>query len=380
MTAVDYKILFEVRILHDYYLFGPDPLEKKAGGKDKIEKSFFAMNTAAQAARLQELLRGGRYDIRQDLDFVIGSNEITTFSDLRLKMTKTATGFYVGMEVKSILSNGGSVRFRPAISPPDDTTLTFGIALSNPSFGAISNLRLDKDSRNIYYFTNNGRHDGLSLSRPISRLTPGQEYRMGDLALVGQVLCQAVADNTGTASSWEPVSGNAFVNQTDRSLGIDEKWYRDWLSTLQRPAVPLMGVIQIALKNGNNDLSPVGDDGLLATRYLPGQARPVHPVFELRFLSMATYWRYRKMDGFSDEEIKAIEKDAGKLLNLVGADFVTKTPWHLARELPPFPLDAASALGRIPNAQPGSIKTGGGKLFSDVYFNSINPVYVKKQS
>jgi hypothetical protein len=373
MTTVDYKILFEVRILHDYYLFGLDPL----GKKDDIEKSFFAMSTAAQAGRLQELLRRGRYDIRQDLDFVLGSNDITTFSDLRLKMTKTATGFYVGMEVKSIMPNGGSARFRPAISPSDDTTLTFGMALSSPSFSAISNLRMDRDSRNIYYFTNNGRHDGMSLSRPISRLTTGQEYRMGDLALVGQVLRQAVEDNAGTAGPWEPVAGNGFVNQADRSLGIDEKWYKDWLSTLQRPAVPLMGVIQIALKNGNKDLSPLGDDGLLATRYLPGQARPVHPVFELRFLSMATYWRYRKMDSFSDEEVKAIEKDAGKLLDQVGADFVTKTPFHLARELPPFPLDPASAL-RIPNAQPGSIKTGDGKLFSDVYFNSINPVHVKK--
>ena len=376
MTAVDYKILFEVRILHDYYLFGLDPLEKE-GAKDKIEKSFFAMGTAAQAARLQELLRRGRYDIRQDFDFVAGSNEITTFSDLRLKMTKTALGFYVAMEVKSILPNGGSVRFRPAITPSNDTTLTFGIALSNPSFSAISNLRLDRDSRNIYYFTNNGNHDGMSLSRPISRLTPGQDYRMGDLALVGQVLHQAVADNAGTASSWEPVSGNGFVNQADRSLGIDEKWYRDWLSTLRGPGVPLMGVIQIALKNGNKDLSPLDDDGLLLTRYLPGQARPVHPVFELRFLSLATYWRYRKMDGFSDEEIKAIEKDAGKLLDRVGTDFVTKTPKHLARELPPFPLDPASSV-RIPNAQPGFIKTGDGKLFSDVYFNSINPVEPKK--
>jgi len=376
MTTVDYKILFEVRVLHDYYLFGLDPLEKEAGGKE-IEKSFFAMTIAAQAARLQELLRRERYDIRQNLDFVVGSNDITTFRDLHLKMTKTAMGFYVGMEVESILSGDGSVRFKPAISPLEDTTLTFGIALSNPSFGAISNLRLDRDSSNIYYFTNNGSHDGMSLSRPIARLTAGQAYRMGDLALVNQGVCQAVADNTGTASSWQPVSGNAFVNQTDRSLSIDEEWYQDWLSTLQRSAVPLMGVIQIALKNGNKDLSPLDDDGLLAARSLPGQARVSHPVFELRFLSIATYWRYRKMDGFSDEEIKAIEKDGGKLLDLVGADFVTKTPLHLARELPPF-LDPASTLVRIPNAQPGSIKTGGGKLFSEVYFNSINPVSVKK--
>lgn len=369
MTTVDYKILFEVRVLHDYYLYGLDPLEK-----DGTEKSFFAMNAAAQVARLQAMLRSGRYDIRKDLDFLVGSVERNTFRDLRLKMIKTATGFYLGMEVKSSASNGGPVRFSPVISPSDNTTLTFGVAFSNPSFGAISNLRLDKDSRDIYHFTNTGNHDGMSLSNPIGTLTSGQQYRMGDLALVGGTLRQAVADNDGDAAFWAPVPGNAFVSQADRRLSIDEDWYRNWLLTCQRPIIQPMGVIQIALKSGNGNLSPLSPDGLLATRYLPGQARPVHPVFELRFLSRATYWRYRKMGGFSDKEVEKIEEVTGALLDHIGADFVTKTPKHLARDLPPLPLNSpASDAFRIPNAQPGSIKAGGGKLYSEIYLNYVIP-------
>ena len=37
MTIVDYKILFEVRVLHDYYLYGVDPLEPDHQGQAHVE-------------------------------------------------------------------------------------------------------------------------------------------------------------------------------------------------------------------------------------------------------------------------------------------------------------------------------------------------------
>ena len=122
MINIEYKILFEVRVLHDYFLFGSEP-----SSPDEDEKSFFAMSPAAQATRLQELLRRGRYDMRQYLDFLIGTTEQKAFRDLHLKMTKTSTGFFVGMEVNRTAPSGsGVVRFTPTIRPLDDTLLNFG--------------------------------------------------------------------------------------------------------------------------------------------------------------------------------------------------------------------------------------------------------------
>lgn len=364
MTTVDYKILFEVRIAHDYYLFGPDSSDSDAS------KSYFAMNAAAQTSRLQGLLRQGRYDIGKDLSFVLGATELRNFSDLRLRMIKTPTGFFIGMEVEAAAQNGGAMRFRPTIRPPDNSTLTLGIEFSNPSFGAISNLRLDRDTQDIYYFTNRGNHDGMSLSRPLGSLVSGKQYRMGDLALVGREVHQATADNAGDVSFWEPVAGSGFVNQADRSLSVEKKWYKDWLATVRSPARP-KGVIQIALKSGNGGLSPLDPDGLLTTQFLPGRPRPVHPVFELRFLSLATYWRYRKMDGFSEGEIKTIERCASKVLERSGVDFITKAPRRAARELPRLPLESPPELFRLPNAQPGFIRVGGGKLISEIYVDFV---------
>ena len=365
MITVDYKILFEVRVLHDYYLYGADPLG--TGGE---AKSFFAMDTPAQSARLQALLRSGRYDMRGELDFVVGSAGRAAFGDFRLRMITTPTGFYVGMEVQPAKPATPPGRFRPAIAPAKDTVLTFGLAFLNPSFGAISNVRLDRDADSLYYFSNTGRHDGLSLSRPVESLAAGQRYRMGDLARVGNVLRQAVEDNNGEARSWVPVVGSAFVNQGDRSLDPATPWLQDWLRTVPPPASQIKGIIQIALQSGNGDLSPLTDEGLLATRYVPGQARPVYPVFELRFLSLSTYWRFRKIGGFSAAEADLIQQNAGALLDRVGGDFVTKKPRFLARELPPF-VSPQNAF-RMPNAMPGTLRAASGRLYSDVQIDHVS--------
>ena len=363
MSTIEYKILFEVRILHDYYLFGSDPFQ------EGVSKSYFAMDSASQGVRLQALLRRDRYNIGNDLVFLVGSADLRVFSDLRLRMITSATGFFIGIEVESIRQNGAGVRFRPAIPPRDDATLTFGIAYANPSFGAISNLRQDRDSQSIYYFTNRGRHDGPSLSQPVGNLVAGQQYRMGDLARVGRDIRRATADNAGDEGFWETIAGSGFVNQADRSLKIDEPWFKEWLASLNGSSSRPKAVIQIALKSGEGSLSPLDGDGLLTTRFVPEQARPVHPVFELRFLGLATYWRYRKTDGFSPAELKTIESCAGKVLDRSGGGFVTKTPKASAREF--LPLESPPDFFRLPSAQPRDLTPGDGKLFSEIYLNYV---------
>jgi hypothetical protein len=211
----------------------------------------------------------------------------------------------------------------------------------------------------------------MSLARRAERLGSGQQYRMGDLALVGGVLRQAAADNRGESKFWAPVQGRGFVSQGDRSLGTNEEWFRAWLPTIQRPAGQLLGVMRIALKTPDETLSPLTPEGLLATKFVKSQARPVHPVFELRFLGLATYWRYRKPGGFDDKEAAAIELNAGSLLDRVEGDFVTKKPRLLARELPPFIASPGEGKFPMPNAQPGGVRASQGKLYSEVQLNHV---------
>jgi hypothetical protein len=363
MINIEYKRLFEVRFLHDYYLYGAEP------GNGGSVKSFFAMSAENQAARLVELVKSGRYDMRNDLDLLIGANEEKVFKDLRMKLVRTATGFFVGIEVNRVVSNDGEIRFQPAVLPPEDTYVTIGLSIANPFFGAISNLRLDQDVDNIYHFTNEGAHDDLSLAMPIAQLVPGQRYRMGDLALVAGSVKQATADNKGSAGVWSTVAGKGFVNQGDRSLSSQEDWYRNWRATVRIRSKHPVGIIRIALLSGNGQLSPIDENGLLTKQTLPGKKSP-HPVFELRWLSRSTYWRYRKSSGFEEKDIEAIMNGAGSLLEKEGDVFVTKSPRPLTSERSAW----TGASIRLPDAQPGSIKAEGGKIFTDVEFNELNPV------
>ena len=363
MISIEYKRLFEVRFLHNYYLYGAEP------GNGGSVKSFFAMSAENQAVRLVELVKSGRYDIRKDLDLLIGANDEKLFKNLRMKLVRTATGFFVGMEVKRVVSNGGEIRFQPSILPPENTYVTIGLSIANPFFGAISNLRLDQDADNIYYFTNEGAHDDLSLATPIAQLVPGQRYRMGDLALVAGNVKQATADNNGSAGFWSTVAGKGLVNQGDRRLSSQEDWYRNWRATVRIRSKHPTGIIRIALMSGNGQLSPIDEAGLLATRF-DNVTGARHPIFELRWLSRSTYWRYRKRDGFGEEEIEAIMNGAGPLLEREGDAFVTKSPRPLTSERSTW----TGASIRLPDAQLGSIKAEGGKIFSDVEFNKLNPV------
>ena len=368
MIGIEYKRLFEVRFLHDYYLHGAEP------GNGGSVKSFFAMSAENQAVRLGDLVRSGRYDMRKDLELLIGANDEKLFKNLRMKLVRTATGFFVGMQVEKVVSNGGEIRFQPAILPPVDTYVTIGLSIANPFFGAISNLRLDQDVDNIYYFTNEGAHDDRSLATPIAQLVPGRRYRMGDLALVAGGVKQATADNNGSASFWSTVAGKGFVNQEDRSLSPQEDWYRNWRATVRIRSKHPAGVIRIALMNRNGRLSPIDENGLLTTRFSNASrnnySRNNYPVFELRFLSRSTYWRYRKRGGFGEGDIEAIMSGAGSILQREGEVFVTKSPRPLTSERSAW----TGASIRLPDVQPGSIKAEGGKIFSDVEFNELNPV------
>lgn len=374
MASVEYKILFEVRFLHDYYLYGVDP------GGDGRTKSFFAMSAKSQSARLVELLKSGQYDIRKDLDVIVGAADERLIKSLRMKFVRTATGFFLGMQVKRVVSSSGEIRFQPVISPSEDTCITIGLSIANPFFGSISNLRLDQDVDKIYYFTNEGVHHDLSLASPISQIVPGQQYRMGDLALVTGNVKQALADNIGNSHWWTAVDGNGFIHQGDRSLSPVEDWYARWRATVGLRSKHPAGVIKIALMSGNGQLSPIDENKFLTTRFpstIEDRAHStiqtaVHPVFELRWLSRATYWRYRKRDGFSARERSDIMLKAGSLLADEDGQFVTKEPWPIIRERRPSLLPELSI--RLPYAQPGLIKAEGGKVFSDIEFNELNPL------
>lgn len=364
MVSVEYKILFEIRFLHDYYLYGEEP---DSGNRIK---SFFAMNSNNQSTRLTELVKSGRYDMRKDLELLVSPDDQRLFKSLRMKLVSTEIGFFLVIEVKRIVSRTGDVRFEPVIKPAEDAYLVFGLAVKNPLFGAISNLRLDDEGK-IYYFSNEEEHHKFSLSSPIKPISPGQQYRMGDLARVAGGVKQATADNNGNASFWSAVSSDGVVHQGDRSLNPHEDWYRKWRDNIKIRSKHPAGVIKIFLINGNSELSPINENRLLTTRFLPTIKKAKHPIYELRWLTRSTYWRYRKRGIFSEEEKSDIVNNAGSLLVAREDAVLTTKPLPITRERLQGLWVGSSV--NLPNAQPGIIKKEGAKIFSDIELNELNP-------
>jgi hypothetical protein len=311
--------------------------------------------------------------MRKDLDLLVGVDEERLFRNLKMKLVNTETGFFLGMQVERVTTNGGEIRFKPTISPPEDTYVTIGLSIVNPYFGAISNTRLDRDVDKIYYFTNEGVHDDNSLAKPIGQLVPGQRYRMGDLALVAGSVKQAIVDNAGNPRFWSTVGGKGLINQGDRSLDSQANWYIKWRSTVRLRSKHPDGVIRIALMNGSGQLSSIDENKFLTTKLHTDMGHSNHPVYELRWLSRPTYWRYRKRDGFSSDERDHIVNGAGALLQLQDDKFITKDPRPIAREHLKSPWPGTTI--QLPSAQPGSIKAEDGKFFSDIEFNELNPVF-----
>lgn len=367
MTTIDYRMLFEVRVLHDYYLYGLDPeeLDPDETTEDKrVEKSFFSMSAAGQAMRLQDLLRSGRYDLRKELGFRQGGIEESLIRGLHLRVITTATGFFVGMEVKPV-ETGGTLRFRPVITPAAGTMLNFAVVCVNAGFGARTNLRAAGGEK-IYFFTNGGEHDDVSLSAKLRALEDGRAYQMGDRALIDGEPSEAIAPNEGDKKFWVADGAAGLVHQEDRRLEVKEPWFKEWRASFERFEGTLLGVIRISFQPDTGRLGLLDEEGFLTTRALAGGNRPVHPVFELRFGGRSTYWRYRKMGGFLATEATAIEEKAGELLERSGGEFVTKKPRRFAEEMPRLVPNFA-----IPNAQPGLFRVADGKLYSEVYFNDV---------
>lgn len=358
MVTIEYKILFEVRFLHDYYL------------TDTLGNSFFSLEKSAQDALLEEKLKKERYDIHNDFELLLSQGDQVFFRNHKMRLVKTKLGFFVGIEVDTEKSGGGKFIYRPSIPLEEDAELKIGFGIKNQFFTTISSIPLASTENTLLYFTNTGEKNKNILSQPIARLEEGQEYNMGDLSKRGNFIYKALEKNSGETQFWQRISGNGYVHQADLSPILREPWFRDWLLDLGNFRRSPFALLRINLKSENQELSPIKENGYLTTEFLPSKTRPQHPIFELRFLGRSTYWRYKKTGGFSVAERNLIIEHAGDLLNYENGDFVTKSPYFLAAERPYL----GSNDFRLPSAKPFPIKLENEKVYSDIYFNAINPI------
>ena len=204
MTFTIYKKLFEIRILHNFYL-------DNRGGVGTVEE-FHTLPPDEQA----HLLNNG-YDISKDIDVLPSERTVELMKRLRMRLVKTTSGFFAGMEVKLHLGE----RLKPKFNVPDGSRFTFFLKARNPFWHSMTNHAMKYPLPAKYLLTNR-RETGDGKAAPsLSRKEPVfdsvRTWEMGELVNDGNELKFVLkTDPAGSSDFSLPIAGNNYANINDR--------------------------------------------------------------------------------------------------------------------------------------------------------------------
>lgn len=359
-TVIAYQRLFEVRILHEYYLLGPGVL------------TYFDLPKTDRDTIFKNRVLWNQYHLRDDLQIEPDEKTQTLLNGLKWRFLQTTAGFAVAASAVPFQLSGGSPANKPAIAPASGTQLLFYIRARNPFFQNFTALPLRrKTPQPIYYFNNSALSvdgaDFASLSAAATPILAGKPYEMGELALVGGVLKEALqnTDGNNTTTHWRDLPGNGYVNESDRIclpktfnyLFAASDNVQSVTFTLEKPdGTPLppltiagdgvrpltdvavrftplppdgfyqlkidtgaaqqntdvfltdaydptaLGIVHLNLDETDLTYRILGAEGEIRNQNPDPAGKPIPPVFEIRLRSRRTIWRY--LSYFNNRRIK----------------------------------------------------------------------------
>lgn len=211
-----YARLFEVRILHGFYL-------------DKgVEKNFFQLDDNDPEDLKFKTAAMKRYDLLPS-DLVIEPTPHCRklLRQHRMVFRQLPTGFIVGIEVNEEELPNGDIAFRPVTQPEPPVRFQFNIKATNRNWANFSAFRLRPNVPAKFYFSNH--EETGNISPPSLSLPPGQRFarfhEMGELVYdsgTGQLLesVTGASDSALITSNppWRSVIDFRFATYRDQQL------------------------------------------------------------------------------------------------------------------------------------------------------------------
>lgn len=414
MESIIFKKLFELRILHEYYLSKNDDLE------------YFALPELEKSEILNNMLFYDRYDIWKDITIEPTQETLEVLKNQHIRFVPQKTGFLLGIKVKP--SIGGT--FLPFINLEESLNLNFMIRVKNLNFKNYTNQRLQNNFPAIFYFSNDNSDNNKifpSLSSPVALFKPGRTYEAGEIVQIGPDVKQAIIKTTSNApADWKKLDSIAITHEGEKNalplqfsyrfeagtnvLQADfilkktdgtlvktisvtkttplDKVLLNFAPESMEPEVKGLHLLEVSGDNGFQDDRRIffsdnyhaADFGILEIKMnvtnpgfnllnADGTIIPATPIYEIRIKSRNTYWRYFSSKGTS----LAVTPKTSPYLISDGGALRSKLPIPMMGALYEF-RDSDPTVPRVflPNPSGFSLKPEtDGRIYSDIYVTEI---------
>jgi hypothetical protein len=199
-----YKTVFEVHLLHEFYLTKQDGVSIFSKTTDTDRESF-----------LLDFYSKDKRSINSDIRYSIPAAAVPFFQDHKLKLVPTYSGFKVATEVNKT-SDGGLTAFEPVVPLSRDSAITVFIERSGPDIDSYTNMRTTNAINRIFYLSNEntgGAKTSPFLSNPVPSFDNSYAYQQGELySEAGKIKSFYPGITTGDPA----IVGSDFLNETDR--------------------------------------------------------------------------------------------------------------------------------------------------------------------
>lgn len=417
-----YKIIFEVQILHEYFL-------------NKGEKLFDQLTESEKVGVIK------RYDVNEIFDIQPTAECLKQLKKYHLVFKKSKTGFFVVAEVKHLKQAPVKPHSYIPIIPFDEAfKLTFSIKSTDPYFYSYTVLPFENAISQVYFFSNRAGTNGATypaLSLPIGEYTIKKAYRAGDFVLSNNKLYEARINMTAANNSsfktknWKEVDKKDYVNERDKI--VRKSGFYDYIfsqpgithaqfmiqdydgKTLLKEEIELKdghtftgyNILLSSLSSGFYRLTVEGNDdyqekinfyfeksltprnifGIIEINHLPNNAKEDYqlinsdknnemvyplspedsrkPVYQLLFKNRSTIWRYNfsKDQEITNQQLGDFKRDGGAEEK---RKFITKESKPLTQY--PVAIQKFNQVDQLlPGPTVGNLKPEKDKIYSEIY-------------
>ncbi|WP_214227669.1 hypothetical protein [Pedobacter sp. B4-66] len=206
-----YKILFEVKLLHEFYL------------TDKAGKNIFEFGTqGSRLSFLKERFENNDENIDAVITFEIPRHAKVLFNNYHLKLLPSYAGFKVAVKVIPKKLPGGITAYEPVNTLPDDLCIPVLAVKKSNHLDNFTNSKMERALPATYYFSNDNVISGNRffpfLSADIPAFDATASYEQGELLKFGANDYRGFYKDEADTVQWISLSGKAFANENDRIL------------------------------------------------------------------------------------------------------------------------------------------------------------------